>query len=100
MIMSHSFVKQPSEIFPISIDFSRRLASGETISSVTVGAIIVSTSADATATVISSSAINDTAIDITVKSGTDGAVYTITIKITSSSANVFEDEITMTVIES
>ena len=98
--MSHSFVKQPSEIFPISIDFSRRLASGETISSKTVTAIIVSTSADATATVISSSATNGTAIDITVKAGTTAVVYKITIKITSSASNVFEDEITMTVTES
>ena len=96
--MSHSFVKQPSEIFPISIDFSRRLASGETISSKTVTA--ATGGADATATVITSSAINGDSIDITVKAGTDGTVYTITVKVTTSSSNVFEDEITMTVTES
>ena len=97
--MSHDFVKQPSEIFPITLDFSRRLATGETISSKTVTAAIVG-GGDATATVIDSSAIDGTEINITVKAGSDGVEYKITVKITSSASNVFEDEITMTVTES
>ena len=94
-----AFTKQPSEIFTVSMDFSRRLQNSETIASKVVSAIITTTLADATATVIDSSTINGTDIDVKVKAGTTGLAYKITITITTSTGNVFEDEITMTVTE-
>lgn len=98
--MSHTFTKQPSEIFTVTMDFSRRLAESETISTKTVTAIITTTLTDATDTVISSSAIDGTDVDVKVKGGTTGLSYKITIVITTSTGNVFEDEITMTVTDS
>ena len=93
--MSHSFTKQPSERFTVSLDFSRRLGSSETISEKTVTA--TSSGTDYTSTVIDSSTINGDAVEVKVKAGSDGISYKITVVITTSSDNVFEDEITMTV---
>ena len=95
--MAHTFTKQPSEIFTVSMDFSRRLVSGETLSSKTVTA--TAGGQDATSTVIDSSSIDGTDVDVKVKAGSDGTDYKITIKVTTSTGNVFEDEITMTVTE-
>ena len=93
------FDKQPSEIFSIAVNFSDRLADEETISSVDVSAIDIATGNDATATVIDSSAIDGVNINIKVKAGTDDYSYKITIKITTSGSNIFEEEVIMHVVE-
>ena len=97
--MAHTFTKQPSEIFSINMDFGKNMTSAETISSRTVTAIKTSDSSDATATVIDSSTISGTIIQVKVKAGTTALSYKITIKITTSTGNVWEDEVTMTVTE-
>jgi len=97
--MSHTFTKQPSETFSVTLDFSKRLGTDETISTRTVTAVINGTSTDSTSTVINSSSISGTVIYVKVKAGTTGTVYKITVSITTSSSNVFEDEILMTVTE-
>jgi len=97
--MAHTLTKQPSEIFSFNMDFGKMLASTETISTRTVTAVISGTSTDATSTVIDSSAISSSIIQVKVKAGATGTSYKITIKITTSTGNVFEDEVTMTVTE-
>jgi len=93
------FDKQPWEAFFIAVDFSDRLETGETISSVTVTAINIATGADATATVITGSSIDGEDIEIKVKAGTTGDDYKITTKIITSSANSLEEDVIMHVIE-
>jgi len=95
--MAHTFTKQPSEIFSVTMDFGKMLASAETISTKTVGATL--SGVDATSTVISSSTISGSTVIVKVKAGVTGNSYKITITITTSDSNVFEDEITMTVTE-
>jgi hypothetical protein len=97
--MAHTLTKQSSEVFTFTLDFGKMLASNETISTKTVGAIISETLTDATSTVISSSAISGSNIQVKVKGGTIGTIYKITIQIITSTGNVFEDKITMTVTE-
>lgn len=95
--MAHTFTKQPSEIFSITMDFGKVLAASETISTKVVTATL--SGADATSTVIDSSTISGSTVQVKVKAGTTGNSYKITIKITTSTGNVFEDEVTMTVTE-
>jgi len=93
------FDKQPSEEFFIAIDFSDRLADGETISSKIVTAVNVATGIDTTTVVINSSAIDGDDINIKVKAGTSGEKHKITVQITTSGSNILEEEVIMHVIE-
>ena len=90
-----SFNKQPSEKFKIEIDFSNLITSPETISSIDVKAYLFST--DVTSTVIDTSSYTGTSIYVTVKSGTDGLTYKITVKATTSTGNIFEYDVNMIV---
>ena len=91
--------KQPSEIFPFSFDFVDCLDVAETIISKTVTAIELVHNADVTSTVIDSSSINGTKIVIKVQAGIDRVDYKITIKVTTSGGNIFEEDVIMNVVE-
>jgi hypothetical protein len=106
--------KQPSEQFPVGFNFVNYLASGEEISSVVVSAAKESDGSDATATIIEGSAqVGDVASDnktftanpsgtwvaITIKGGTDGIRYKITLKITTSVGSKFEVDVILPVKE-
>ena len=96
----NNFNKQPSETFPIAIDFSEVLGNAETISLRTVTASIhYGGSGDATSTVIDSSLISLDNVDVTVKGGTSGLTYKITTKITTSLGNISEEDVLMKVME-
>lgn len=96
---AHFFDKQPGEKFAITSNFADVLDTGETISTKSVAAAITTTGVDATTTVIDSSSIAGQTILITVKAGTSGVSYKITVVITTSSGQIFEDEIVMHVVE-
>ena len=93
------FQKQPSETFSIGIDFEDVLEDDETISSKVVSAIKIPSGTDATSLIIESSAISTTSIIVKVKNGSDKDAFKITVKITTSKANVFEEDILMNVVE-
>ena len=93
------FNKQPSEIFPFSVDFVDRMDIAETILSKTVIAIELVHNADVSSTVIDGSTINGTIIDVRVKAGIDGVSYKITVRVVTSGGNTLEEDITMYVVE-
>lgn len=97
-IYSRIFTKQPSEIYPISVDYSDVLDTGETISSESVTATD-SAGTDVTATLIDSTEISGSTIKAVIKAGTTGNKYKLTFKATTSDSNLYEDDITMRVVE-
>ncbi len=100
-----SIEKQPSEEFPIGVDFAKDLTASETISTAVVTAIDLSDDSDASSIVLDGSAqIQDgdqtsSKIVQKIKAGTDGERYKITFKATTSDLNIFEADGTMEVKE-
>lgn len=94
----NQFSKQPNEIFPVSMDFSNSLDTGETISSKSVIAYNA-TNEVVTSTIVAASSIVDNTVKVTVKDGTSGTRYKITIRITTSNSNIYEEDIFMYVKE-
>lgn len=94
-----NFYKQNSEKFPIAVDFSTNIESGDSIASKDVSAIIIASSADATATVIDSSLLVSTSniIKAVVKDGTTGTNYKITFKATTTNGYIYEHDVAMLV---
>lgn len=91
------FTKQPSEVFPISIDFSDVLDTSEIITSITVTAYLIDV--DVTSQVIDLNSFSETKVTIRVKGGTTGNKYKITALITTSLGNIYERDLIMKVIE-
>lgn len=89
-----NFIKQPDEKFTISIDFNSNLESEETIDTYT---IVVTEAGDIVADIIDSSASAEGYINIRVKNGTNNTDYKITVKITTSDENVYEEDVIMQV---
>lgn len=80
-------LKQPTEYFPVYMDFSSLLDTGETISSIT------SVTADPTGLTISDEAIDsDGKIKFWVADGEDGIKYRITAIIVTSLTKIFEGD--------
>lgn len=91
------FTKQPNEKFTISIDYTNRLNTGETISSYTVIAYL--STIDVTSTVIDAHTNDVDNVRIRVKAGTTGNKYKITTVITTNLGNAYEKDILMKVCE-
>lgn len=100
-----SLIKQPGEKFTIGVDFANDLASGETIGTATMTCVDTSDNTDASATVFSgvySIATGDATssrIDQKIQAGTDGKEYKVTFKANTSSSNIFEADVYITVEE-
>lgn len=90
------FNKQPSEKLSLSMDFTNSLVS-ETIFSYTAKAYC--DEEEVTATVISTSSNTTTKVSVTVFAGTTGKDYKITIVVTTTAGNIYEEDITMKVRE-
>lgn len=96
-----NFVKQPSETYPIAIEFSGKLPTGSTVASGTVSAIDTSNGADATSAVLASSSLTiqgSTQAVATVQAGTDGKTYKLTFLVTLTPAAVLEEDVLMQVV--
>ena len=80
--MDGVFTKQPAEAFNITVDFSQRLASTESISSQTAIATKVSDSTVVTSTVIVSASVSAASgvVTVPVKAGTNGEDYRIRVR--------------------
>ena len=98
--MSANFLdKQPSEVFTIDVNYLARLAVGETVISKIVIVTEVLTGSDVTTAIVKISAIITPKVYITLQGGTDGMDYKITVKATTNSNNVLEEEVIMHVRE-
>lgn len=91
-----TFTKQPSEEFTIAIDFTGRMATGETLDSAVVTAAD-SAGTDATAAVIESSSVSSPHVLVRIKGGQDGQDYRVTVVATTATTEVYEADVTMRV---
>jgi hypothetical protein len=89
--------KQPSEVMPFIIDFSRLLNTTETITALSVVAKLDMTVK--TSTVIQSSEIIEKTCRVVVKAGTDGETYKIIVLITTSQNNIYEEDFKLKIID-
>ena len=98
--MQNDFIKQPAEKFPISIDFTNRLPSGLTISTVTLAALDLSTNSDVTTTIFggTSGTVSGNKATGTVRAGTNGHAYKLTITATLSDSSILEEDLNMSVV--
>lgn len=95
--------KQPSELFPINVDFSNDLTgTGETISSISVSVRNPDTGDDTSATILQGPAVinaDQRSVSQTIKSGSDGERHIIRFLAQTNLSNVYEAEVKLTVIE-
>jgi hypothetical protein len=93
----NAFFKQPDEVETISMDYTRRLNSTETISSLSVTAATIA-GVDATSTLIASSSISGVYCYAKIQAGTNNTKYKITFKATTSEGNIYEEDVLLTVL--
>jgi hypothetical protein len=98
--MLQSFIKQPAEILPVTIDFTTRLPSGATISSATLSAIDLSDNSSVSATIWVSTTGSVSGAKVTGKArnGTTEKIYKLTFTLTLSDGSVLEEDLEMNVI--
>ncbi len=103
--MSFYYVKQPSEIERVGVDFNNRLESGDQVASATY-TVLDSDGTDVTTTltVSGSGSISDTDSDgtndtasIKVRAGTDANKYKLTIVATTDDSQVLEEDVVIDV---
>lgn len=94
-----SFIKKPLESYPITLEYKERLPLGSVLSSGAVSAIDMASNTDQTATVLVSptAAISGTQATFSVRGGTSGHSYRITVLATLSNGGPLQDEISMVV---
>lgn len=92
--------KQPGEIFPIGVDFTADIETGDTIASATVTAKNMDTGASSS--VLAGLAGVAAATDIvtqTITGGADGDWHRVQFKATTAAGRTYEHEIDVKVIE-
>lgn len=109
-----SFTKQPFEQFLVAFGFEDDLASGETISSVTIVEIDLATLVAPVPTILEGSSIigtvasdgktmtveaNGTDVGQEIKAGADTGRYKVSFRITTSTGRKFEADVVMAVTE-
>lgn len=97
--------KQPSEIRAPSFDFHKRLGSSETISTVAITEIDLTTGTTPVATILEGSAQIQTGVQTDskvvqqIKAGVDGTKYKIKVLATTSDGNKLQADLVMIVNE-
>jgi hypothetical protein len=92
--------KQPSESFPVGIDFTNDLATGETISSAVTTALRLSDGEDVSAEILTGVELIATPVVAKrVIAGDPGELYRMQITITTSGLNTYEHEVDIPVEE-
>lgn len=94
-----SFSKQSSEIFPISIDFSTNIETGDSIVTKTITALRVLDSVDVTTGIIFDTLLVSTSnlIKIVVQAGVDDQNYKITTVANTTNGYTYEHDVMMLV---
>lgn len=85
-----SRIKRPQEVLPVTVDFASEIPDGDTANAQTVTATRVDTGADVTSSLITGSALNDSAVSCKVQAGTDGLDYDIRFRCTTAAGYAFE----------
>ena len=87
------FEKRAAEAYPLDLEWSGRLPTGKTLSSVAASAIRTDTGADATATVLGSTSppVSGTKATVNVKAGTAGIEYKLTLTSTFNDGSILVD---------
>src|SRR5574341_569379 len=93
--------KQPSEIFPRTVDFANELASGETLSTATVTAHNAATGTDSSAQLLQGSPQISAGSKVTqtIKGGGDNEHHVVQYRVTSSAGQTLEAELVVHVRE-
>jgi hypothetical protein len=91
--------KQPSEIELIEIALANRLASGDSLSSIEECKCYDEDGTDVTATIIVSSAIDGTDVNIWIQAGDDGKKYYVTLKVNTAQGAKKEEDLIIEVDE-
>jgi len=87
-----TFTKQPGEKRLLKVNYSEALNAGDSISTCTVDSVTPS------GLTVSSTTVESPVVYFTIESGTDGSEYKITLLATTTN-EIFEDELTVTVTE-
>lgn len=96
-----SFTKQSSEKFKIELNFEASFETGETISSydLTIYNVRNQSEIDVTSSVSESPSNDDSSVYVTIKNGTNGYWYKITVEITTTKGNIYEKDVLFNVQE-
>jgi len=98
-VVTDSFSKQPSDAFLFDVDFTRRLETGDTISTGACLATKESDGTDVSATVAPSVEVVTPKIGVHVAAGSDGETYLLGVRGTTAAGYVYEKNIRMSVQE-
>jgi hypothetical protein len=97
--VTFSFTKQPAERFSIGVDWRDRLAATETLSAAEATAQRLDLDGTPAPEVLDGYGIAGPVSYVTVKNGTSGVTYKITVRVTTTLGNVYEADLTMRVLE-
>ena len=93
-------IKQPSEIFPITVTFSSELAANETVSSAVVSARNAKTGTSSSAIVLSGNpTLSSSAVTQVLMGGVSNTSHVLTFKATTTLGNVYEGEVSLLIKE-
>ena len=94
------YTKQPGEKETIKIDFSNRLPSGVTISSLTSAKMYkYSDDTDVSSTMITNTSVTSPYVYVQIDDGTDGVEYYLTVKIVLDNGDNIEEDLRVLVDE-
>ncbi len=91
--------KQPSEEYPLIVDFGGNLGSGESLTYRNAVAHTKKGATDDASTVIKSTLISASTVHVIVQRGTSGQEYGIKVLISTSGGNIWEDDVILPVWE-
>jgi hypothetical protein len=91
--MIGTVTKQPNENFPISVDFTRRLKSPETLNAVAITSRKVADGSDSNALLSGATFTGAIAQVRLIAGGTTGDDHIVQFRVTTSTGNVYEAEI-------
>ena len=86
-------VKRPTELGPVTFDFSQSLAAGETISTQVVAATVYSgTDANPSAIISGAATVSGKVVSQKLTGGVSGVLYQLVCTITTSAGNTFTQD--------
>lgn len=92
-----TFEKQSYEEVNITVDFSNRMATSETISSSTVTVTGKGTSTDYSSTMAGTPSVSGQTVICLIKAGTTGSSYNASYRIVTSASQKFEADVVIKV---
>jgi hypothetical protein len=98
-VVDDSFSKQPGDAFIFDVDFTRRLETGDTVSTATCLATKESDGTDVSSSVAPTVEIITPKVGVHVAAGTDGKTYLLGVRATTVAAYVYEKNVRMSVQE-